>query len=104
MMLINNSLLLEPDLEDLMSEYQNVFTLWEIYNNLLKEVPQSNQFILPWWRTLIWAILFTLTIVISIGGNLIVIWIVVAHREMRTVTNYFLVQWELKRCERKCNC
>jgi len=30
-------------------------------------------------------------ITIAAGGNLIVIWIVLAHKRMRTVTNYFLV-------------
>nr|KAG5690705.1 hypothetical protein BaRGS_005068 [Batillaria attramentaria] len=29
--------------------------------------------------------------VVAAGGNLIVIWIVLAHKRMRTVTNYFLV-------------
>lgn len=75
-----------------MSGSQNISTLWEMYIDLLKEQPQSNQFRLPWWRTLIWAMLFAVMIVISIGGNLMVIWVVVVYREMRTITNYFLVQ------------
>ena len=51
----------------------------------------GNQFILPWWRTLLWTMLFAVMVVVSTGGNLIVIWIVLADRRMRTVTNYFLV-------------
>ena len=51
----------------------------------------SNQFILPWWRTLLWTMLFGGMVIVSTGGNLIVIWIVLADRRMRTVTNYFLV-------------
>lgn len=52
----------------------------------------GNQFILPWWRTLLWTMLFAVMVVVSTGGNLIVIWIVLADRRMRTVTNYFLVR------------
>ncbi|KAG8230362.1 hypothetical protein J437_LFUL010574 [Ladona fulva] len=51
----------------------------------------GNQFILPWWRQLIWTLLFAVMVVVATGGNVIVIWIVLAHKRMRTVTNYFLV-------------
>ena len=54
-------------------------------------VGETNQFILPWWRTLLWTMLFGGMVIVSTGGNLIVIWIVLADRRMRTVTNYFLV-------------
>jgi len=30
-------------------------------------------------------------VIVATGGNIIVIWIVLAHKRMRTVTNYFLV-------------
>ncbi|XP_046611343.1 tachykinin-like peptides receptor 99D [Neodiprion virginianus] len=63
------------------------------YNNTNVTDPSSggNQFILPWWRQMIWTVLFAGMIVVATGGNLIVIWIVLAHKRMRTVTNYFLV-------------
>lgn len=51
----------------------------------------GNQFVLPLWRLLIWTFLFSGMVVVATGGNLIVIWIVLAHKRMRTVTNYFLV-------------
>lgn len=54
-------------------------------------VGDTNQFILPWWRQLLWSMLFGGMVIVSTGGNLIVIWIVLADRRMRTVTNYFLV-------------
>lgn len=54
----------------------------------------GNHFLLPWWRTLLWTTLFAVMVVVSTGGNLIVIWIVMADRRMRTVTNYFLVCFE----------
>ncbi|XP_012283345.1 tachykinin-like peptides receptor 99D [Orussus abietinus] len=55
------------------------------------DLQMSNKFILPWWRQMIWTVLFAGMIVVATGGNLIVIWIVLAHKRMRTVTNYFLV-------------
>lgn len=50
-----------------------------------------NQFILPLWRQVLWTLLFAGMVVVATGGNLIVIWIVLANKRMRTVTNYFLV-------------
>lgn len=39
----------------------------------------------------LWAIAYSLIILVSITGNVTVIWIILAHRRMRTVTNYFIV-------------
>lgn len=50
----------------------------------------ANDFILPWWRQVLWSILFVGMVIVASGGNLIVIWIVLAHKRMRTVTNYFI--------------
>ena len=47
-------------------------------------------YILPWWRQLIWSMLFVLMATVSTCGNLIVIWIVMAQKRMRTVTNIFI--------------
>ena len=46
---------------------------------------------LPWWQQLIFIIIFVVMFTVAAGGNIIVIWIVLAHKRMRTVTNYFLV-------------
>ncbi|KAL3280390.1 hypothetical protein HHI36_017875 [Cryptolaemus montrouzieri] len=43
------------------------------------------------WIKIAWTSVFALMIMVACGGNCIVIWIVIAHRRMRTVTNYFLV-------------
>lgn len=43
------------------------------------------------WAKAAWTTVFTLMILTAAGGNCIVIWIVTAHRRMRSVTNYFLV-------------
>ncbi|KAL0132796.1 hypothetical protein PUN28_000484 [Cardiocondyla obscurior] len=71
-------------------------TLWydnDTYHNgsNYTDLAPRNQFVLPWWRQMIWTLLFAGMITVATGGNLIVIWIVLAHRRMRTVTNYFLV-------------
>lgn len=63
------------------------------YHNYTRNYNTSNDtnvFILPWWRQLIWSILFGGMVIVATGGNLIVIWIVLAHKRMRTVTNYFI--------------
>ncbi|XP_015590424.1 tachykinin-like peptides receptor 99D [Cephus cinctus] len=68
--------------------YQN---LTSQNNTNVTDLQSGNQFILPWWRQMIWTVLFAGMIAVATGGNLIVIWIVMAHKRMRTVTNYFLV-------------
>ncbi|XP_011641640.1 tachykinin-like peptides receptor 99D isoform X1 [Pogonomyrmex barbatus] len=78
------------------SHLWNVTTLWyenDTYHNGTNytDLAPRNQFVLPWWRQMIWTLLFAGMITVATGGNLIVIWIVLAHRRMRTVTNYFLV-------------
>ncbi|XP_053605634.1 tachykinin-like peptides receptor 86C isoform X1 [Plodia interpunctella] len=45
----------------------------------------------PWWAQFAWFIVFAVMLLLAIVGNTLVIWIVLAHRRMRTVTNYFLV-------------
>lgn len=49
------------------------------------------QYFLPWWQQAIFYTMFVLMFIVAAGGNIIVIWIVLAHKRMRTVTNYFLV-------------
>ncbi|KAM6977949.1 substance-K receptor [Aplochiton taeniatus] len=50
-----------------------------------------NLFEQPAWQVALWAIAYSLIILVSLTGNLTVIWIILAHRRMRTVTNYFIV-------------
>ncbi|XP_066981472.1 tachykinin-like peptides receptor 99D isoform X1 [Macrobrachium rosenbergii] len=52
---------------------------------------EPNPYNLPWWHQLIWSVVFGGMVLVATGGNLIVIWIVLADRRMRTVTNIFLV-------------
>ncbi|XP_070689960.1 tachykinin receptor 1a [Pempheris klunzingeri] len=50
-----------------------------------------NQFVQPVWRVVLWAIAYSCIVIVSVVGNLTVIWIIMAHKRMRTVTNYFLL-------------
>lgn len=58
-------------------------------------------FILPVWRQVLWTLLFVCMVIVATVGNLVVIWIVLANKRMRTVTNYFLGKWILFRWMRK---
>ncbi|XP_037730843.1 tachykinin-like peptides receptor 99D isoform X1 [Drosophila subpulchrella] len=51
----------------------------------------SFAFVVPWWRQVLWSILFGGMVIVATGGNLIVVWIVMTTKRMRTVTNYFIV-------------
>ncbi|XP_029870657.1 neuromedin-K receptor isoform X1 [Aquila chrysaetos chrysaetos] len=51
----------------------------------------SNQFVQPSWRIALWSLAYGGVVAVAVFGNLIVIWIILAHKRMRTVTNYFLV-------------
>ncbi len=51
-----------------------------------------NQFIQPVWQITLWAVAYCSIVAVSVVGNVVVIWIILAHKRMRTVTNYFLVR------------
>ena len=51
----------------------------------------ANQFVQPPWQVALWAVAYTLIVVVSVVRNVVVMWIILAHKRMRTVTNYFLV-------------
>ncbi|XP_076317953.1 tachykinin-like peptides receptor 99D [Tachypleus tridentatus] len=62
---------------------------------LASEIPTGNVYILPWWQQTLWSLAFGGMVLVATGGNVIVIWIVLTHKRMRTVTNYFLVNLSL---------
>ncbi|XP_002732494.2 neuromedin-K receptor-like [Saccoglossus kowalevskii] len=68
---------------------------YEIHNisNTTVDVAQCSvsAFVQPVLTQFLWSLIFGGLIIIAAGGNIIVIWIVLAHRRMRTVTNYFLL-------------
>ncbi|XP_029995348.1 tachykinin receptor 3a [Sphaeramia orbicularis] len=51
----------------------------------------TNQFVQPPWRIALWSVAYSSVLAVAVFGNLIVIWIILAHKRMRTVTNYFLL-------------
>uniref|UniRef100_A0A8C9G5L0 Substance-K receptor n=1 Tax=Pavo cristatus TaxID=9049 RepID=A0A8C9G5L0_PAVCR len=53
------------------------------------------QFTQPGWQIALWAITYSFIVITSIIGNVTVIWIILAHRRMRTATNYFIVNLAL---------
>ncbi|GFQ90129.1 tachykinin-like peptides receptor 99D [Trichonephila clavata] len=71
----------------------------EFYNdsNLTNVTDEDvgNIFLMPWWQQLVFSAMFGIMIFVATGGNAIVMWIVLAHKRMRSVTNYFLVNLSL---------
>ncbi|CAB0035484.1 unnamed protein product [Trichogramma brassicae] len=63
----------------------------DLLDDFILNQEDETKFILPLWRQVLWSLLFGCMIIVATGGNIIVIWIVLAHKRMRTVTNYFLV-------------
>ncbi|TUJ24213.1 Neuromedin-K receptor [Bagarius yarrelli] len=51
----------------------------------------TNRFAQAPWRVALWSLAYSCVLVVAVLGNLVVIWIIVAHKRMRTVTNYFLL-------------
>ncbi|XP_076583536.1 tachykinin receptor 3a [Chaetodon auriga] len=51
----------------------------------------TNPFEQPPWRVALWSVAYSFVLAVAVFGNLIVIWIILAHKRMRTVTNYFLL-------------
>ncbi|XP_053167444.1 substance-K receptor [Hemicordylus capensis] len=49
----------------------------------------------PGWQIALWAITYLSIVIASIVGNGTVIWIILSHQRMRTVTNYFIVNLAL---------
>ncbi|KAJ6637260.1 Tachykinin-like peptides receptor 99D [Pseudolycoriella hygida] len=87
----------------LIKQMKTIFLIYHVISTRLTKFYQNvnptnnsgtydpNEFVLPWWRQILWSILFGGMVIVSTVGNLIVIWIVLAHKRMRTPTNYFLV-------------
>ncbi|XP_055026947.2 substance-K receptor [Misgurnus anguillicaudatus] len=62
-----------------------------LYNEKDGNKTFSNLFEQPNWQVALWAIAYTLIVIVSVVGNVTVIWIILAHKRMRTVTNFFIV-------------
>ncbi|XP_061535614.1 neuromedin-K receptor-like [Phycodurus eques] len=53
--------------------------------------PPANQFAQPAWRVALWALAYSAVLGVALLGNAVVVWIILAHKRMRSVTNYFLL-------------
>jgi uncharacterized membrane protein YdbT with pleckstrin-like domain len=75
------------------------------YSNYLpfNQTMEEHIFWMPWWQQFLFITAFAILIVLAAVGNLVVIWIVLAHKRMRTVTNYFLVNLKQKNNNRSDN-
>ncbi|EGT38629.1 hypothetical protein CAEBREN_24504 [Caenorhabditis brenneri] len=51
---------------------------------------EPTPFVHPIYSQIFYGILFTLTIFLALMGNFTVMWIILYHRQMRSVTNYYL--------------
>ncbi|KAK0136539.1 Neuromedin-K receptor [Merluccius polli] len=51
----------------------------------------TNRFVQPAWRVALWSLAYSAVVAVAVCGNLVVMWIILAHKRMRTVTNYFLL-------------
>jgi hypothetical protein len=60
-------------------------------NNSTVAGPNEQFILMPVWQQVVFIVAYVVMIVVAAGGNLAVIWIVMAHKRMRTFTNYFLV-------------
>ncbi|XP_072258893.1 substance-P receptor isoform X1 [Pyxicephalus adspersus] len=61
------------------------------FNDTMGNGTEINPFIQPPWQIALWAVAYSIIVIVSVVGNIIVMWIILAHKRMRTVTNYFLV-------------
>ncbi|XP_049537972.1 tachykinin-like peptides receptor 86C [Anopheles darlingi] len=68
----------------------DLLTLREFITECLFPTTKS-PYELPWQLKTAWGVVFGAMLLVAITGNSIVLWIVLAHRRMRTVTNYFLL-------------
>ncbi|XP_055969349.1 substance-K receptor [Sorex fumeus] len=52
-------------------------------------------FSMPGWQLALWATAYLVLVLVAVTGNATVMWIILAHPRMRTVTNYFIVNLAL---------
>ncbi|XP_007524214.2 substance-K receptor [Erinaceus europaeus] len=47
------------------------------------------------WQLVLWATAYLVLVLVAVTGNATVIWVILAHQRMRTITNYFIVNLAL---------
>uniref|UniRef100_A0A8C5LH28 Substance-K receptor n=1 Tax=Jaculus jaculus TaxID=51337 RepID=A0A8C5LH28_JACJA len=48
-------------------------------------------FSMPGWQLALWTVAYVALVLVAVVGNATVVWIILAHERMRTVTNYFVI-------------
>ncbi|KAG8179381.1 hypothetical protein JTE90_022085 [Oedothorax gibbosus] len=76
-------------LQDKFTNYSELIS--RCFNSTIPSNIFNQPYILPWYQQLMWTLLFAVMITVAIVGNTIVMWIILAHKRMRTVTNLFLL-------------
>ena len=73
----------QPGVSDMMTQSS--------VNATTSEVCMDFPYDMAWWLKAVYLTVFAAMVLVAAGGNFIVIWIVLAHQHMRSVTNFFLV-------------
>ena len=62
-------------------------------SNLTNSLPihYDRPFMPQWWVQLLWSLLFGIIVLLSVMGNSLLLWIILANKKMRTVTNFYLL-------------
>ncbi|MBZ3885911.1 Substance-K receptor [Sciurus carolinensis] len=66
-----------------------------ISSGLESNTTDITAFSMPGWQLSLWATAYLALVLVAVTGNATVIWIILAHPRMRTVTNYFIVNLAL---------
>ncbi|XP_018028127.1 tachykinin-like peptides receptor 99D [Hyalella azteca] len=69
----------------------NMTKTWANITDPEMSVIVAEDFLMPWYTQFLWYLLFGSMVLMAVGGNLIVIYIVIVDRKMRSVTNIFIV-------------
>ncbi|XP_052497074.1 substance-K receptor [Budorcas taxicolor] len=72
-----------------------VMTDINISSGLDSNVTGITAFSMPGWQLALWTAAYLALVLVAVMGNATVIWIILAHQRMRTVTNYFIVNLAL---------
>ncbi len=92
---------LESLLHNLSKDYgqQCISGLWHIFRDIYpnatakyeSQTTEEISYKMDATTDVFWTVVFSTMLVCAISGNLVVFWIVLGHRRMHNVTNYFLV-------------
>ncbi|KAL1771388.1 substance-K receptor [Sigmodon hispidus] len=72
-----------------------IVTDTNILSSLESNTTGVTAFSMPTWQLALWATAYLALVLVAVTGNATVIWIILAHERMRTVTNYFIINLAL---------